>query len=294
MERYDFIGLKPSLQIKGNDHYKTPLGGFLCLSMLACTISASIYFGREVWEKNNPIVNSAELALSEPLEMKLDKVMLDFMFSISNDLGFITDPSIVNIYPTIYTYKKEKGGFYSIPFKVELCTLEDFDNSNLNLVSDLGVMGTYFCISKSEAEKGLGMFKTYGKEDFKIFNIQIFPCTNSTSSNITCQSSEVIQKTLGGVYLNAFFLDSTINTNNYTNPYSKVYRNEYTTISIDSFTNFLVIYKHLYLETDNGLLFKNIIQERSQNLTFQKILYPTSLEEKDCLSNLAFNLVEQR
>lgn len=270
MESYDFIGMRPSLRIREKDHYKTPLGGFLCLTMLACTISASIYFGREVWEKNNPIVNSAELALIEPIEMNLDKIMFDFMFSISNDVGFVTDPSIVNVHPTIYSYKKEKGGFYSIPFNVELCQIDDFDESNVNLVSDLGVMGTYYCIPKSEAAKGLGMYKTYGKEDFKIFNIQFFPCVNSTSSNITCKSSEEIQKALGGVYLNTFFLDSTINTNNYTNPYSKVFRNEYTTISIDSFTNFLVIYKHLYLETDNGLLFKNVIEERIPKFDLSK------------------------
>lgn len=117
MDTYDFIGIKPALRVNEKDQFKTPFGGFLCIIMLVCTTSACIYFGREVWEKNNPIVNSAELSLTEPLELKLDKVMFDFMFS--NDLGLINDPSIVNFHPTILSFKEEKGGFFPTPFNVK-------------------------------------------------------------------------------------------------------------------------------------------------------------------------------
>lgn len=133
-------------------------------------------------------------------------------------------------------------------------------------------MGTYFCIPKEEADKGLGIYKSFGQEDYKMFNIQLFPCQNSTSSSIICKPYEVIENALGGVYLSTFFLDSALNTNNYTNPYAKVIRNEFTTISISSFTNFNVFYKHLYLETDNGLLFKNVIEERIPKFDSSKSL----------------------
>lgn len=273
MESIDFIGERPNIYIKNAKYFKTTLGGILCLLMVVCTFLVSFYFGREVWEKKNPIVNSAEVFLTVPIELPLDKVDFEFFFGVSTELGYLTDPSIIDVRPQIFSYSTEMGGFFTIPFNVTVCKPEIFLEENRAMAEQLNIMDTFFCVPASQI-KGLGMYKTYGEEGFKVFNFQLFPCKNNTNSNgVTCKPQEVIDNYLSSAYLSTYFTDYSINTNNFTNPYTKYFKNEFTAVSSGSFTAFILYFQHYFVNSDNGFFFQEEDAKRIPKFEMSKSSY---------------------
>lgn len=274
MESFDFIGERPCIYIKNSKYFRTTLGGILCVLMIICTFLVSLYFGRDVWEKKNPIVNSAEVTMAIPLEMPLDKIDFEFIFGVSNDLGYITDPTVLDIRPQLFSYSNEKASFFTIPFNITVCKSEVFFEENRALVQQLNVMDKFYCIPGSELAKGLGMYKTFGEDGFKIFNIQLYPCRNNTNSNgVVCKPQETIDNLLGSTYLSTFFTDYSIDTNNFTQPYTKYFKNEFTAISKDSFTAFILFFQHYFINSDNGFLFQEFAEKRIPKFDLSKNMF---------------------
>lgn len=212
----DFIGKTPNLYIKDKLKYKTRLGGFLCGLMVTFVLAASAYFSKEVWEKRNPIVNSVEMVLSTPQEILWDKEDFEFVFTLRNNNDYVLSPSVVRITPYLYTFSKLTGEYMETPISLEICSENSFTVSNLPLIHNLGVIDKAFCLPKSELSKGIGIYKNYGEDGFKMIHIQFFPCTNSTTLNVTCETQENIDVALSNLYLTTFLLDYAIDTNNYT------------------------------------------------------------------------------
>ena len=55
----DFLGSNPTISIRTCSNNQTIFGGLLSLLVVLGTISSAFYFGREIWEKKNAIVNSS-------------------------------------------------------------------------------------------------------------------------------------------------------------------------------------------------------------------------------------------
>lgn len=290
MEKFDFIGEVPNLYIKGNPQYRTRLGGCLCAIMMAFVISASGYFSREIWEKKNPLVNSVEVALTVPEEISWDKEDFEFIFTLRKINDYVIRPNVVRISSTLFTYSKEKGSYVQTPFALETCTESSFSASNLPLIANLGVAGKFLCLPKTEMSKGLGLFKNYGEDGFKMINIQFYPCTNSTSSSITCDTQENINTFLSNLYLTTYVLDLAVDTNNYANPTSKAFRNEFTTVSITSFTSFNIYHKPLYVISDIGFLFEQIHNIQKQKFDSSKFLYSSTPNPSGMFAELGIQL----
>lgn len=215
----DQLGHNQFFKINGLTSFKNVFGGLISLFFIIAIFVCSIYFGRTILEKTNPITNSYIENDSSPAEIRLDKEKWDFFFGLQYKNKLYIDETIYTVKTRMYTFTSNV--FYIKDIKTEACTKDSFTNNTYSSFSKYN-FNEAICISKTQ-NTDLMLNRLWGQEDFKYIEISLYPCRNETknsSKSITCQSDEIINKYLKtGVF--QYILYTTIFKQKTLNPHSK-------------------------------------------------------------------------
>ncbi len=81
---FDIYGRLPQFFYKGNRSQKSILGFFMTFLMILFSVACFLYFGKDVYNRNNPEVISSEQFLQFPEPMIIDPEKNPFMMEINN------------------------------------------------------------------------------------------------------------------------------------------------------------------------------------------------------------------
>ena len=253
VKNIDYIGLRPQLTIENSMIFQTKVGGLLSILIMLGTFAAAIFFGREMWEKSNPVINSSTVVDPSPGELVLDKLKWDFVFGLQYNNKLYIDDSIYQVKSTFFTFSN--GTFQEKDYKTEPCTVDSFYESTYNYFKSYGnlVQGGR-CVSKNQDFK-IQLNKLWGQQGFNYFDISLRPCVNSTTSSIICKPQEVIDKYLASATFSVYTLNYYISTKNYTHPFSGAIFNDFYPVSKSTYTQSVIFFTHSIMDSDVGWLF---------------------------------------
>lgn len=247
----DYIGLRPQLTIKDKHLFQTKIGGLLSIIIILGTLSAAFYFGREIWEKSNPLVNSATVVDPSPKELVLDKLKWDFFFGLQYNNSLYIDDEIYQVKTSMYTYTNNT--FHSQDYNTEPCKSDSFYSSTYEYFKTYVFKGAR-CISKSQ-NFPIQLNKLWGQEGFNYFDISLKPCVNNTSSNIICKPQKVIDEYLRNGVFSIYTLNYYISTKDFDNPFVGAIFNDFYPVSKSTYTHAIVFFTHSDMDSDIGWLF---------------------------------------
>ncbi len=260
-KKSDFIGQSLTLFIDKKTIHQTIFGGILSILVCFLTIAASLFFGMELWKRNNPIVNSSTEVNSSPDYLVLDKTNWDFFFGLQYNNKLFIDRSIYTIKGRLFN--NVNNTLTSKYFNIEPCTNNSFSNSTIPLFKNYFYNGAW-CVSNKQ-DFPLQLNKLWGQEGFSYIDISIWPCVNGSSLNegITCAQKEKIKTMLEigsfSIYTMVYYFQS----KTFESPYLVNIFNDFYSVSMTALTHVVVFLGHTTTISDEGWLFQQNINYSS-------------------------------
>ncbi|KAL4474776.1 hypothetical protein ABPG74_001472 [Tetrahymena malaccensis] len=295
----DIYGQNIQLNFKGQNSYKTVFGGILSLAFFILICVACWFFGKELVLKESPQVINSERAVDSPkrITMRPDNLIIMMGLANNSSVPFI-DPSIFSVravQETTVNFTDAKTGtstkkLIEIEKDIRLCTNED--------VGILGVQSFFRQIDISHFYCFDGYNEdVYMEGDFNTGNFsQIYTyfekCQNSTQSPIICKPQEVIDQILLYTKLQIYMSDHIVDPSDYLLPFKD------RGISLYAITSSLLpqeielFFTNYYIETDIGLLYKQI--ETQQSFVFVEQTATPFFSDENVLGRILFRLQKQK
>jgi hypothetical protein len=270
----DLFGLEPKIKIQNKEKYNTIFGGLISIFVSIAILMGFIYFGQELIVKKNPTVMLSNQYDTEPQRYNLTRNKFNFVFGMEDQNSQLyVDFSIfyARAKMDIITRSVNANGVPTIVFdhvylRVEICNKDRHFPYFFDLFSAID-LGKSMCIHPDDAEL-LYIQGMWGSSHYTAVSLDIMPCTNSTDSSIICKPQEQIDKQLSGGYFNVYIIDTIFDPTNYTQPYTYIARNFYTSISKNFFKLFELYFKNVDYTTDSGALVQNESTERYLQLDY--------------------------
>lgn len=261
----DFLGSTHSLTINKNPIFQNYFGGLISILVIISTVSSAIYFGKDIWERKNSIVNTSFEGDPSPSQLKLDKERWDFFFGLQYKNKLFIDDSIYTVKSRLFTYTSEKG-FEFQDFKTEACTEKSFTEKTFFLFNEYNFKGGR-CISHNQTTE-IMINKLGGQDDFKYIDISLYPCKNSSTNNTNstvCKSKDVIDDYLKIGVFDVYTIYYNIQ-NQFLNPHKAAIYNDFYPVSSARFTHSIIFLSHSIVKSDVGWLMEELIEERGFNI----------------------------
>lgn len=290
LSKVDFLGSAQSLKINGKIIYKNIFGGIISILVVISTIFSAVYFGKEIWERNSPIVNSSYEVDSSPFELRLDKEKWDLFFGLQYKNKLFIDDSIYKVKSRVYSYTSSKG-FKIEEFKTEECTEGSFSQNTFSLFNQYNFKSGR-CISQNQTVD-IMLNKLWGQEDFKYIEISLYPCINTTyidNNSIKCKPKEIIDEYLMTGVFSIYTIYNNIQTKDYKSPFKMAIYNDFYPVSQKTFTHSIIFLMHSTIKSDIGWLMQELKEDRGFNINRIKQNFYTSNEEDSRFMRFQFQL----
>jgi len=268
----DILGSSVHFNINGERNLTSNLGIILSFTIYLLMLTAMFMLGQELWQKNNPSVNSSYELEESPPGVPLDFKNFDIFVGIENKVSNVlyVDDQIYTVKASLFSYHKNETSsfFVSRDFNVEPCHENSFDQGSvMRKIYNKGG----WCVSRNQSidfseiiVRGL-----YGKENFQMIQIFLEECRNSTKAsntnsnnnsndnnnkNLFCKDKQTIEEQLNATTITINVIDNFVRTSNYQNPTSQRVANYFFHVSKNSFSSFTLYLKHLDFVSDSGLI----------------------------------------
>jgi hypothetical protein len=258
----DFVGKDVSLLHKSSQRVKTVLGGILTTIVSIFSIYSIVYFGRDLFTKENPFSRFSKAYTNSSLVYLKDR---PFVFFAADARG--------NQIPNFDKYVTMTGSRFITSEQgdsdISSIFMEPCDRSkHLLQYNDLFYDKDFSNLWCSNSEKVQYANGTIGNEDIyfeneytglpSVFLVYFFnSCVNTTENGNKCAPQEEIDAVESGLYLSVSLIDDYIDLNDYAKP-SKTYLQKYTlnvSPKVQKLTH--VAYKKAYITTDAGLIMED-------------------------------------
>ncbi len=226
----DFLSVSPSLRIQNQGSYKTTLGGCISIIIALLGITSFIYFGRELFAKEEPsaIVSDKLIKQVGPYEFGRDGIQI-FITIADNYYQEIVDPKIFNMQAYLMIYYFEEGDD-QIKFK-----FEELEIGRCNKYYDSAddIYNTeeynippheYFCFNPDTKVDLTGY---WGSSYVTFLEIYVSKCKPTLlnqftgeviSENNECLDDKVIEEKLNGASTTINITNTMVDSNNNQNP----------------------------------------------------------------------------
>ena len=176
------------------------------------------------------------------------------MFELQYNYSPYIDDSIY--YSKVRMATFANGNFNIQEVKTEECNKDSFYDETRSLFDDYSLNGIR-CISKNQTSD-IMLNGFWGQDNFKYITISLYPCTNSTLSDVICKPQEVIDKYLHTATFGIYTLNNNVLTKDFENPFSPVIYNDFYAVSKNTFTHAILFLMHSNIYSDIGWLFQEI------------------------------------
>ena len=208
---FDRFKISVDFVVKSKKKLSTSCGGFLSIMILCFSL---VNFSQsDLFHKNSPSISIQSLIPSPRPLIKFSKQNFSISIRIADDfMNLFDDSSIFTIdFINLQINNSEINQRKVVKNRMKKCQTEDFPSDNE--INENYNLSYCFCIP-------IESFQLQGFWDlplFDYFKIQVNKCDNS-SSNITCQSSEKIEKFFEDKHFDLFLSDFAFDLSNYEKP----------------------------------------------------------------------------
>lgn len=268
-QKADFISPPPNLKIEGKESYKTAFGGFINILLTILSIVGTIYFGKKLFVKTDPVVVRSEMEGHQvgPFEV--------------NNSGFNIFVAVE--YPNMTYYVNERVFTFNATYEVNKF-LDDGSQEYTITPIDYDLCSKYY--SKDEIDSGIDYYNFFcvkpdtvtingywGAEIMTYLKIRLYKCFNTTENNDHCLPEEEIVDYLQGGYLSMYTTNSFLDFNNETSPVTLKLSDWFNSINIDLTYDYVYNIKSLLFQDDHGFLLENIQESEFPYYASPSILY---------------------
>ena len=273
--KLDFMGFNPQLKIEGESSFKTIFGGLISISIFLLTFAGIIYFGKELFNKREPIALISYIDYDKVGPFKMDNENYNFFVAVEYaNYTYYVDPTVFNFiaYQNVIKYDKDgTQNFNSRQLEIDLCNKYYKSNDDINSdVQGLVDIDRFYCLKPGQAEIegywGSGYIHSY-------VGIQLNRCVNSTENNNMCKSNEEIDSITQGGIINMFAKNTLTDLNNLENPVKTHYEDIYYGLNVDITITINMNLRPLEFTSDTGLIFEDNIYISSAYFDSNHVLY---------------------
>jgi hypothetical protein len=203
----DLISSDIGLNYKGQSRHKSIVGGLLSIIIIILSTIGLIYFGRELYEKRNPIMISSTNFNPFPSNTSLKPKDFPFFIAVedsSNNLEYFKDTTVYEMTARIYKrliIPDQQGNLIinvtKTPIKLEDCNLKKHFPSMEDIYENY-LIEKAWCIRPEDDHFIKG---DYNINEFYELQFYVTPCWNRTSNNNKCKSDAEIAKRLDKAYV---------------------------------------------------------------------------------------------
>lgn len=296
IQSIDSVGVRPEISYKGQTRHKTLMGRILSITLYLSLLAGLIYFGSEIYNRDNPSIITGNIYNSEPPRMNLSPQNFPIAIGVqdpTNYYNYFKDPSIYTL-NGVFSHQirsiDEKGNIISntIEKNVKLsdCNIETHFPGLEKEFSNYDYKNTY-CIDPSESIFLIGDFDN---DDLAYFRINMAQCNNATST-IPCKTQEEIDQKLKKGYIDIQHHYYFYSPKNFTEPMSRNRKSYYTTISNYEQSEIEVYLKKISYITDSGIMTKDTdMQSYTQLDTIRQLVTSAPSEKGETFSFFTFRL----
>ena len=201
-------------------------------------------------QKINPIIIDQSYTPSKRPIIPLNKDDSTFIFSLVDDYYYphLKDETIWHFEAYLYHTNVTTGEYFYEPYGVHGCTREDI--SLFPDLYDLYNMSFSYCLTR----KDLDLFGYWDEDKVNEFGIELRTCVNSTKSNVTCKSQDVINQFISHKFFNIYLQKRNIQANNYTNPTSSAIKSYHRALNPGK-TEIMYLYlREVIIDRDDDLI----------------------------------------
>jgi hypothetical protein len=255
----DNFGEQPSFYLNSEKKNKSYFTGMLTLITLILSGLGLIFFGQEMWERKNPVVNMQTTIDYHP---PILPYFSDFQFNINlkeTNTGMLKSFIDDRIYTSsMQIYTNTPKGLIHREINLENCTDSSFDPENLALFKENGSIENHLCVSKNQTFpiEDIKLGDTWGGPNFNMMIFQFQVCKNTTENKNKCKPQSEIDYWLGFHYVGVNAINSVTDTKNYVNPIKKLTTGYFSIASHNTYTELNLSLKSLEFLSDVGLMFE--------------------------------------
>ena len=263
----DFLGEAPKLKVNNSPLYKTLFGGVISLVLASFSIIGIIYFGRELFLKENPFVVMSIKDYDTVGPFKLNNEEFEIYSAIEfENYTYYNNPQVFKFEAYEETIVENKGiqSYSSKKLEINQCS-SYYNNTDLNNKIDID---TFYCIKPNSTH----IEGYWGNKINQYIRIKLFKCNNNTSNN-NCLSEDDINQAIKGGIVSMYLRNSLLQLKNYTNPIVYDNDNQYFSLNLDfTFTLFINLSRIIF-QNDIGYLLENIEEVKAFEFSTPKLIY---------------------
>lgn len=231
----DIIGQEPTLRIGNTVRNQTIWGGLLCILLILLLFVGFLYFGQEIYYKQQPETIESTLLTSESDIISISPGNFSIFFAIQdsngdyidfNDGYFNISMNLLkltrNSAPIESEISSEAVNIETTPLKYTVCSREEFDSYG-NSTTFLNPKN-HICLSNANQDSSLDL-SIYGStslNQLQYLQIEFSKCT--TDSN--CKSQSEIDTKLNGSVLLIKYIESIVDFRKFQNFLTQVLKEE--------------------------------------------------------------------
>ena len=268
LKAFDQYGIRPSLYFKGKMIKGTSFGCFLTSILLLVTIACFFYFGQNLYNRINPLMNHHEEydSCPEPVILNLEESpILIELNSIDGDNYFTNSSMIIAKVIQIIKIKKDnKIELESRNYNMEICNeshIERLDNVYQEYFRKK-TLANFFCIPKNL--KNLTMEGGFDQDAFQTIKFSFSICKNNELRN-DCLEKDIIKDSMRRGFIGVYFLDIAVDAGNYDQPKKLIPKELFTNFVIDFQKELDIYFQNNFLVSEEGWIFDKIVEEKMVN-----------------------------
>ena len=286
----DFLGKTQNFTIAKKNTFRTYIGSILSLIIIAIMISFVTYFAISIFDKDNPNLVTTVYNVDDPPFTPInDSVHIMTLSLQTPNYSLYIDESIYTLNAFFMKYTISHNGTQEIlKEKLNIIKCNEY---NFTLLPDYFAhldLDNLYCLDKNSS---LYIKGEYGKEEWTFINYEFSRCVNTSENNNICKSDQEIDDKLAGGFLGIFMTDLSIIPNQYNKPSMLYGKNVFTTFMNDRYTDVWFYMKIIKVNTDRGLLLKDIKHE--EFIAYDSFMTTSDYRRSEVFLNLHFRLSQR-
>ena len=261
MRKLDIEPLNILPSTNKNDGYLTTFGGITTFLIALLSILAAIAFGRELFEKINPVIRISEEYIDYPV---ISRKKLNIAVTAMLTGGFKINE--MERYLKFRFMSTDTDSSRPEKSKVTNFTLYDPINCNETafykeeISKNPSILGSpespYYCLP--DTVNFINLEGLYGNSKFFLWNVVVDYCVNSTLNNNYCKTREEIQNYLKSFHIQVIMPDAYVDNNDLENPIKSKLYSKFLRVSALNQRQDYFYYKLIDYYSDEGIILEDM------------------------------------
>jgi hypothetical protein len=255
------------VKIRGEDKFKSPIGGLFTIIYVILGILAFIAFGRDLFDKNLPTVTyNKELTKEAQFTLTSENYAVAFVNQIDTSAVENFERKF-NLYANVFR-NYPNSSYTSEKFILQKCDLEMIKKKPgiINMVKE-----EYYCFPKGTNITATGV---YGGDTMYVgVRVNLDYCINGVDNKSNCLSKESTALNMKNMIMHIIFDEFYANPYNYADPFNKMFYANAILGQAGTFARQVIDFKRVDYKTDRGFILQEIDTQSQNSVDTESVTY---------------------